>query len=139
MYSYLWSVHFYICRQLVYNDVISDSTYAAILILSIISVVTSSSTVASSAVREFSASTFHYQELSMHSTMYCRILVQLPLLLAELALYYSPETGIGFAPIITIQFIVSLSFALWFMGWISSLYNNLMFIVNNLLNCLVFG
>lgn len=25
------------------------------------------------------------------------------------------------------------------MGWVSSLYNNLMFIVNNLLNCLVFG
>lgn len=81
VYSYLWSVHFYICRQLVLNDVITDSTYAAILILSIVSVVTSSATVGLAAVREFSASTFQFQELSVHSTLYCRMMVQLPLLL----------------------------------------------------------
>lgn len=51
VYSYIWSVHFYICRQLVFNDVISGSTYAAILILSIVSVLTSSSTIAHAAVR----------------------------------------------------------------------------------------
>lgn len=28
---------------------------------------------------------------------------------------------------------------LWVFGWISSLYNNVMYIVNNLFNCLVFG
>jgi len=35
--------------------------------------------------------------------------------------------------------VTSLSFVTWTMGWVSSLYNTVMFIVNNLINCLVFG
>lgn len=39
----------------------------------------------------------------------------------------------------SLQVIVALSFLLWILGLISSLYNNIMFIINNLLNCLIFG
>lgn len=39
----------------------------------------------------------------------------------------------------SLQVIASLSFFLWLMGLISSFYNNLLFVVNNLFNCLIFG
>lgn len=51
IYSYLWAVHFFISRQLFLNSYIEYSTYASILILSIITVLTSSSTVCFAPVR----------------------------------------------------------------------------------------
>lgn len=51
IYSYLWAVHFFISRQLFLNSYIEYSTYASILILSIITVLTSSSTVCYAPVR----------------------------------------------------------------------------------------
>lgn len=51
IYSYLWAVHFFISRQLFLYSFIEYSTFASILILSIITVLTSSSTVCFAPVR----------------------------------------------------------------------------------------
>lgn len=51
IYSYLWSAHFFIARQLVLLNYISSNTYAAILILSIISVLSSATTISFAPVR----------------------------------------------------------------------------------------
>lgn len=74
----------------------------------------------------------------MHSTLYVRFYVQIPILMTELAIFYG-GWGIMHPALPVLQVVVSLCFVLWVCGWISSLYNNIMYIVNNLLNCLVFG
>jgi hypothetical protein len=38
-----------------------------------------------------------------------------------------------------ISLVVSVCFIIWSVGWVSSFYNNVMFLSNNLVNCLVFG
>lgn len=56
-----------------------------------------------------------------------------------MGLYYSVEAGLWFKSISGIQFGVSVGFGLWVFGWVSSLYNTIIFFVNNILNGLVFG
>lgn len=56
-----------------------------------------------------------------------------------MGLYYSTDTGIWFEGLIGVQFGVAIGFVLWIFGWISSLYNTMMFFINNIINCLVFG
>ena len=60
IYCYLWSAHIFIIRQLLLQTYIPPPIYIAILILSIISITTSANTISFAAVREFSASTFHF-------------------------------------------------------------------------------
>jgi len=51
VYSYLWGAHFYIAKQLLIHNYITSPVYIAILILSIITLLTSSSTICFSPVR----------------------------------------------------------------------------------------
>lgn len=75
----------------------------------------------------------------MHSTLYCRFYLQFPILFTQMAIYYSPMASLWQPAMPYLLFVSSLTFVVWSLGWLSSLYNNLMFTVNNLFNCLVFG
>lgn len=77
--------------------------------------------------------------MSAHSTLYCRFYLIAPLLAAELGILYSPDLQDWLYVLRYLVFVSSLAFVVWTLGWLSSIYNQLMFLVQNLLNCLVFG
>jgi hypothetical protein len=139
IHGYTWSVHFFIARQLLVLEMVSQSVYVSILVMSIIAVLSSCSTISFAPVKEFCASTYQYEELGLHSTLYMRLYLPFPLLLTELSIFYTPSWMLYYPILPYISFTVSLCFVTWWFGWISSLYNTVLFAINNLLNCLVFG
>lgn len=62
-----------------------------------------------------------------------------PLLATELGMFYSPGLRDWLYVLEYLTFISGLAFVVWMLGWLSSLYNTAMFLMQNLLNCLVFG
>jgi hypothetical protein len=135
----MWATHFCITKQLLLRDMLGQSLYTAILVLSVITLLTSCSTIAVTPVRELSASSYCYEDIGMHSTLYMRFFIAFPLLLTEILVFSIPPESPNPPIVPYLSLSISLLFVIWWLGWLSSLYNTIFFTINNLLNGLVFG